>query len=497
MSAESQVVVVGSGPSGAMAAEQLVKAGVSVTMLESGSRPPNGIIVRAAGRTLFRWRSMQALSSDRHISTGDPLTEFWSSLSPGGLSNYWTAAVPRFAPEDFTDGARIDERFRWPITYDELIPFYEAAEAHLSITGPATPIPRLPLGLTQHQLAAPSDWNALRRGALGDELTVLPLARGSRWMVVGRGSEFNSYHIIARPLQRHSGFELLLGAHVTRLIQSRFGAVEGVEYLDTASRALRTIRAQAVVLAAGTVDTTRILLSSVSAASPVGLGNEHGLVGRYVHDHPRDWWPVEFERPLTLLDHPLYLARAAYGTSPSLSGASATIGLAATRDLAKTWIGQKGRRFGVQVFGTMTPSEDHVIRLSANRVDRLGLPCVEINVRYDDAARTTLSDMRDRFARVFADAGAPVRVESVNWMPRPGSSVHYAGSVRMHTKPDLGVLDGWNRVHTCPNVVVVDMSCFTTNPEKNPTLTAMALSARAARRLAHDLKACGGATSRP
>ena len=67
---------------------------------------------------------MQALSSDRHISTGDPLTEFWSILSTVGLSNYWTAAVPRFAPEDCTDGARIDERVRVPITYDELVSFY-------------------------------------------------------------------------------------------------------------------------------------------------------------------------------------------------------------------------------------------------------------------------------------------------------------------------------------------------------------------------------------
>lgn len=495
MSAECEVVVVGSGPSGAMAAEQLVRAGVSVTMLESGLRPPHGVIVRAAGRTVFRWRSMEALSSDRHIATGDPLTEFWSSLSPGGLSNYWTAAVPRFAPEDFTDGARIDERFRWPVSYDELIPFYEAAEAHLSITGPAAPIPALPVGLTRHQPAVPSDWQTLLSGALRDELTVLPLARGGRWMVAGRGSEFNSYHIIARPLQRHREFELRLGAHVTRLIQQRFGAVEGVEYFDSASGSLRTIRACAVVLAAGTIDTTRILLSSVSTASPASLGNEYGLVGRYVHDHPRDWWPVEFERPLTLLDHPLYLARAAYGTSPPLSGASATIGLAATRDLVQTWIGRKGRRFGVQVFGTMTPSEHHMIQLSADRVDRFGLPRVEIDIRYDDAALATLSGMRDRFAKVFADAGAPVRLETSDWVPRPGSSIHYAGAVRMHANPEFGVLDSWNRVHSCPNVVVVDMSSFTTNPEKNPTLTAMALSARAARKLADDIRTGGGAAA--
>jgi choline dehydrogenase-like flavoprotein len=69
----------------------------------------------------------------------------------------------------------------------------------------------------------------------------------------------------------------------------------------------------------------------------------------------------------------------------------------------------------------------------------------------------------------------------------PGSSVHYAGTVRMHDDPRVGVLDRWNRMHVAPNVLVTDMSCFTTSPEKNPTLTAMALSARAAERLAQDL----------
>ena len=71
--------------------------------------------------------------------------------------------------------------------------------------------------------------------------------------------------------------------------------------------------------------------------------------------------------------------------------------------------------------------------------------------------------------------------------PFPGGSVNYAGSVRMHADPGFGALDAWNRLHDVPNVAVVDMACVTTNPEKNPTLTAMALAARAVNRLADDL----------
>src|SRR4051794_7538333 len=106
--AHDPVVVVGSGPCGAIAARELVLGGAEVVMLESGTTPPNGLLVRLAGHTVVRWRSMSELLTERHVTVGDPTTDWYSSLSPGGLSNYWTAAVPRFAPEDFDDGARAD-----------------------------------------------------------------------------------------------------------------------------------------------------------------------------------------------------------------------------------------------------------------------------------------------------------------------------------------------------------------------------------------------------
>ena len=89
----------------------------------------------------------------------------------------------------------------------------------------------------------------------------------------------------------------------------------------------------------------------------------------------------------------------------------------------------------------------------------------------------------------MASAGVDVEVPGPFHELVPGSSVHYAGSVRMHASPQFGVLDSWNRMYDVPNVAVVDPSCFPTGPEKNPTLTAMALAARAADRLADDLRA--------
>ncbi|MCU1504873.1 MAG: Choline dehydrogenase [Ilumatobacteraceae bacterium] len=484
---DDRIVVIGSGPCGAIAASELVGAGAQVTMLEAGLRTPRGVIVRTAGHTLARWRSMDQMSSNRHVSLGDPDTEWFSSISPGGLSNYWTAAVPRFAPQDFTDGARIDERFRWPVVYDDLVPYYEIAEDFLDVTGPARSLPVLPAGRTRYRRELPGDWHRIATATAEDALTMLPLARGRRWMIARRGSEFNSYHVIVQPLLSSASFELRRGARATRLlVDETTGSFDGVEYHDATTGRVEQIRARAVVVAAGAIDSACILLSSTSKAAPMGIGNEHGLVGRYLHDHPREWWRAEYERPLTLLDNPVYLARGPYDASPPLHGASATIGLAASRDRVRTiWRG-KGTMFGVQVFGMMIPDESGRVCLADGQADAAGSPVVEIEMRYDDAALATLTSARERFEAVFAAAGNPAKVIAEDWRPRPGSSVHYGGSVRMHARPELGVLDGWNRVHSMPSVVVCDLACFPTNPEKNPTLTAMALAARAARHLAAD-----------
>jgi choline dehydrogenase-like flavoprotein len=146
-------------------------------------------------------------------------------------------------------------------------------------------------------------------------------------------------------------------------------------------------------------------------------------------------------------------------------------------------------RAGVQVFGTMVPREDHTMTL-----DRLDDPVAEamapvkLLTCYDDQARKNMEAARDRFVAALAAGGVGARPEGPFHELQPGSSVHFAGTVRMHADPRLGVLDGWNRIHDVPNVAVVDMAAFTTNPEKNPTLTAMALAVRASRRLADELR---------
>jgi choline dehydrogenase-like flavoprotein len=237
------------------------------------------------------------------------------------------------------------------------------------------------------------------------------------------------------------------------------------------------------VLAAGAIDTTAIILRSTSDDFPTGLGNTADLVGRYLHDHPREWWIVETERRLTALSHPAYVARADHAASEPLMASSLMLGQTPRwPDRLLVYTGGKVNAFGVQVLGTMVPTPDVGVRLG----DRDGVRPA-LHLRYDDATLKNMRAARERVREVLAAGGVRSEVPGPFHELTPGQSVHWAGTVRMHDDPQFGVLDRWNRMYDVANVAVVDPSCFTTGPEKNPTLTAMAIAARAAVRLASDL----------
>ena len=319
---------------------------------------------------------------------------------------------------------------------------------------------------------------------------VMPLAKGQPWMVARRGTEFNSYHCVIAPLLERRSLQLRNDAFAVGLNWSApAGRVESVEYVERTTGARRTVRTRAVVVAAGAVDSTVLLMRSRSDDFPTGLGNAHDLLGRYLHDHPREWWVAETDRPLRALSHPAYITRLAYESSAPLMATSLTIGLASKVQRVRTYARASARTFGVQVFGTMVPTPD----ASLTAADRAGSTArrsgPRIALRYDAATIANLESARQRFVDVLGSAGVTAKVPGPFHELHPGSSVHYGGSVRMHDDPQFGVLDGWNRVHDAPNVAVVDSSCFTTGAEKNPTLTAMAIAARAAEKLATDLRA--------
>ncbi len=501
MTDDCRAIVIGSGPSGAVAALTLLERGIPVTLLESGQAFPAGLIVRAFGRNLFRkWAPnsgqypLTVPAADRYayVASGNPDTLWQNALMPGGLSNYWTGAVPRFAPEDFSEGARLHERYCWPVSYDDLAPFYSQAELLLGVVGERREVPQLPPpdALVQTR-SLPKAWRDVARQAerRGQGLVYSPLADGPNWLVRRAGAAFNSFERLVSRLASYPHFELRLGAHAQRLSWSgALGRVDGVEYVDRNTGTAHHIAANAVVVAAGPLASPKLLLQSVSADFPSGLGNDRGLVGHFLHDHPKDWCVLELDRALPRLDQPLYLSRAPYAQSPPLMGASITLGPISKWDRVLSFTGATTTRFGMNVFTTMLPEADNYVRLHPDQRDQFGMPVLDIHMRYGPDVATTLAAAHQRLRTIFDQAGLHFTLDCPPNQLVPGASAHYAGAVRMHSSPEYGVLDRWNRLHDVANVAVVDASCFTTAVEKNPTLTAMALAARAADHLADDLK---------
>ena len=312
-----RVIVIGSGPCGAIAARELVGRGVDVVMLDAGPRPARGVIVRGGGRTLFRWVDRRYWRTEWLPIAGHPDVEWHSSHSLGGLSNYWTSAVPRFAPEDFVEAGSLGTAYEWPIRYADLETYYTLAERALTVTAGPHALTRPDSG-AMFSARLPKDWAEVSARVGGPSvLEPMPMAVGRPWMVARRGTGFNSYHCIVRDLERFDNFSLRTRACVEGIRWSDAdGRSPGVDYIDGSSRARVFVAADAVVVAAGSLDSTQILLRSVSSHFPHGLGNTHDVLGRYLHDHPRQWWPVDLSKKLTALSHPLYICLLYTSPSP-------------------------------------------------------------------------------------------------------------------------------------------------------------------------------------
>jgi choline dehydrogenase-like flavoprotein len=474
-----------------MAAHELVRKGIPVTMLESGQDIQRGALIRIAGRNLYR--NLPPMSKVTGlIVTGDPETNLEYNYALGGLSNQWTGAVPRFCAEDFTAGEQIHEKYRWPVTYDELAPYYEIAERTMQITADPRGVPSLPAGYCDYEHRLPEDWQSIRHAAVkrGQGFTTMPLADGPPFLLLTRGTSFNSYSILLAQLAKQPAFQLITQAHALMLEwDAQNKQVVAAVYRDRATMSHNRVSGAAFVVACGPLNSPKLLFNSVCSDHPNGLGNDGGLLGRYLHDHPREWWAVDVDTPLTSLSPPAYLTRLPHASSDPLLASSWTLGAFGTVGKIKSRFGQKTTYFGVQVFGTMVPEEKYYVAPAKNDKDEFGFPALEVHIRFDEKVLDNMVKAREHLMQLMQDAGHKGAIREIVPTLVPGTAKHYGGAARMHASPRFGVTDGFNRLHDIPNVLVVDASCFTTGAEKNPTVTVMALAARSADRLARDLRA--------
>lgn len=481
-------VVIGSGPTGAAAALALADLNASVTMLESGTMPSGGLVLQLNGRNIISMRTPMSNPVPYQASL-DPRTRWFHELAPGGLSNYWSCAVPRFHPEDFTEGARLGEEYRWPITYKQLEPHYTRLEKLMGVRGSTTAGYALPSSYVKQTTRLPHSWRQVAEAAMRRQRGFVPLPRviGNGWGFKYGGTPFNSFSDLVLRLIKVGRLSLKLGAHVLRLEHDLAGNVDRVIYLDKATGAQASIKCKGVIVAAGPIGTARILLDSRSSQFPAGLGNHNGLVGRYLCDHVHDMRLIEVNRPLARLAHEAYFPRAPYELSEPLRAAGVVVGARYSRaDRILTMTPVPSRRFGIVVFGTMLPRPTNRVCLTGEQ-DEHGQSGIDIKLQFEESDLEPARTAKDEFCEVLDDAG--LRPKSCSdFLGPPGSAVHFAGTARMHDSDRYGVTNQWARLHSVRNVAIADASTFTTCVEKNPTITAMAIACMAANKLGLDVK---------
>jgi len=499
--ADDEVVIVGSGPTGAVAAWTLVNAGYKVTLLESGNSFPQGLHLRWRDREIKR--SLPASIWDYatypyHENRGDAFTRWIKAHVLGGLGNFWGGVVLRYAPDDFTVGGEVSDFFRWPISYSELEPYYGKIEQIIGVRGDQKSVPTLPACRIRRLRTLSAEMFDLAESALELNRWLVPLndVYGKSSIISTIPTPFNIGVRLIKQIQGRRNFRIISDAHVTRLLFHKAnGYASGVEYIDRKTQELHLRSAKVVVLAAGQLGSTHILLNSCATSTASGIRNEHGLLGHYLHDNTMGVYSYKVDRPVSELNYlsgGAYLTRTDYAKDPSLKSNAFQIYGGIPREQFSNLrtdfrynpeqLEDEGCRLIFACYGTQIPLESRYISLHPNAKDEYGMPLLSITTHNEPDDLALLDEGRCHAEALMQIAGWKFIPETSSIEP-PGTSVHFGGTARMHHNPKFGVVDADNRMHEVPNVYVIDASCFTTSVEKNPTLTAMAIAMRAAHRL--------------
>ena len=437
----------------------------------------------------------------------------------GGRSIMWGRQVYRWSDLDFEANAREGIAVDWPIRYRELAPWYDRVERFIGVSGQAEGLFQLPDG----QFLAPMDMNCSER----DVAAAMTRTWGrDRVMTIGRCAVLTENHngraachycgTCERGCVTHSYFNSLAStlpaAEATGRLTLRpysvvhsiaydpvRGRATGVRVIDGRTRDALEYRARIVFLCASALESTRILLNSTSAVFPGGLGSSSGELGHNLMDHiflagATATMPGH-ERETTRGNRPngIYVARfrnvkdkhpgflRGYGCQGSASrdgwgrelkgfGAEFKRALIEERGPWSFWLGG---------WGECLPRHDNIIALDPELKDAWGIPALRIHCTWGPNELAMVEDMQVACAEILeASGGAQVR--TFNHRSTPGLCIHEMGTARMGRDRKTSVLNRWNQIWDAPNVFVTDGACMTSSACQNPSLTYMALTARAA-----------------
>ena len=520
---EPDVLIIGAGASGAAVAWRLAEAGVRVVCLEQGQwLDPDSLPPYHDDWELHRLTDFNPDPNVRGLPEDYPVEASGSTFTPlmfnavGGSTLHWSGHFPRYHPSDFRvrslDGVGDD----WPLTYDELEPYYDLNDRMIGVAGLA--------GDPSQPSRSPRPTAPLAGGSLGATMARGFERLGWHWWVAdsaiiaepyGEGRQPCNYcgpcdlgcPIGARssadvtywPLAVKLGVELRTGCRVREITVDGQGRARGALYYDADGR-LHEQRAPLVIMGCNGVGTPRLLLNSRSRHFPDGLANRSGLVGKNLMFHPfagvsgifpeeldSDKGPIgtalfshEFyetdERRGFVRGYQLQVVRQSGPVREALGGLVMQR-LPWGRDHHAEFAARFRHIVNIGVMGEDLPETINEVTLDPEVTDGHGIPAPRVRYRLSDNSRRMLDHGVAKAAEALTAAGA-TRVLATS--PLRPSGWHLLGTCRMGDYPLGAVVDRWGRAHDVPNLFIVDGSIFVTSAAVNPTSTLQALALRTA-----------------
>lgn len=538
------VVIIGSGANGGWAAMELTKAGMEVCMLEAGPKldpekdyaehtPPWELKFRnkSSHDELFERRPIQKSSLEcteynQHFYVDEienPYTTperkpfVWvRGRQVGGRTIMWGRQTYRFSDLDFKAASHDGYGDDWPISYADVEPYYDRVEEFIGVSGMKEGLEQLPDGKFLPPMAYDCSEKMLKEksDAMGRRLTIGRTAVLTRphqgrpachWCgPCGRGCRTGSFFSTPAstlPVAEDTGLLTLRSNAVVRHITTNDeGLADGVFFYDKQTKVSEEVKAKIVILAASTIESTRILFNSANARFPNGLGNSSGVLGHYLMDHimgpgATGKFPSlagrrreDAERPNGIYiprfrnvkdKHPDFIRGYGFQGGANVTVAEQAYAMKgfgadfkkAVKDNTETTLILAG-------FGEMLADWNNQVTIDDNVRDAWDIPVVTIDCRTGANERAMAKDMMECAKEMLEAAGADIS-GSMTFYPPPGFAIHECGTARMGDDPAKSFVNGFNQSHDIKNLFVCDGSAFVSIANQNPTLTMMALTARA------------------
>ncbi|HEY3129605.1 MAG TPA: GMC family oxidoreductase [Acidobacteriota bacterium] len=444
----------------------------------------------------------------------------------GGKSILWARQTYRLSDYDFKAASRDGFGVDWPISYADLAPYYDRVEKFIGVSGQKENLPQLPDGQFLPPMNLSCGEVLLRnkvKEKLGRTVTIGRVAILTQDLngrpkchycgPCSRGCTTGSYYsspASTLPAAEATGkLTLVPNAVVSHIVADDKGKCRGVYYVDRLTRNHREVYGKMVILCASTLESTRIMLNSTSARWPKGIANSSGALGHYLMDHVMGGGasgilPMLKNVADTRGNRPngIYVARfrnidskhdkflRGYGFQGSAheskwGHAYGTPGFGASFKKAvkenHPWFINLGG------FGECLGKFENYCELDKEKVDAWGIPVLHIDVAYGDNEKKMVDDMSQTAAEMLEAAGAE-HVQAYAEISPPGLAIHEVGTARMGNDPKTSVLNKWQQAHDVSNLFVMDGSCYPASACQNPTITIMALAARACDHLLEEYK---------